>query len=51
MKAQSFYKNKFLSISFIGSVKDLFFFLKDINQYNDGQGRSFDILDEELSYE
>lgn len=48
MKAQSYIKNGFLYIGFVGGVKDFISYLSSVKNYDDGQGRSHDILDEEL---
>ena len=45
---QSYYKNGFLNIKAVGTPKELNDFLELTANYNDGQGRSHDILDEEI---
>ena len=45
--SEIYYKNGFVNVYFSGYAKDLMWFLSLYENYNDGQGRKFDILDNE----
>lgn len=47
-RGEGFIKNNFIHITFKGLAKNLLWFLNLNERYDDGQGRRFDILDEEL---
>ena len=51
MKAQSYVKDGFIHASFVGKKEDLISWLDMLVKYDDGQGRNYDILDEEINNE
>lgn len=46
--SEIYIKNNFINIRFKGLAKDLLWFLSLQDNYDDGQGRNFDILDSEI---
>ena len=41
-------RDNFINVKFNGLARDLLWFLSLVDNYNDGQGRKFDILDSEI---